>query len=730
MGLKQLAEKPISEKVKDDEELLQILEKAKTSIKVVGAGGAGNNTITRLMQVGVVGAETIAVNTDAQDLLYTDAHKKVLIGRETTRGLGAGANPEVGMEAARENKEDIKKALQGADMVFLTAGLGGGCLRASSLIYTNPDGPVRIDSIRPGSFVYSLDNGKMVRRPVIAAMKTGVKKVFEVKTKNHTLVASYDHPFLKVIPINPDERGRFSKYKLQWIPAESLKYGDLVVILRKIPENKELSPDLEFYPTKDFCRLFGFLLGDGWITKSEDSWKICFSPSEYEEINLKYINLIKKVFGLKMRKSDNWYYANSKQIYELLEKLRFKKHAGEKEIPSWIFELPNSFKKELILGLADSDGYFYRQKRKNGKEKIELRFEMKSEKLIRQLKVLCNYIGLRTSNIAKRTRELKPPNSKQKIKATFWNVRIYKLYQLDENLEKVRERKGMGFLYGYRGPTDSDFFENFGFARIKSVKEVGEEEVFDITVKDSHNFVSEGFLVHNTGTGSLPVIADVSKKIGALTVAVVTLPFGMEGRQRMENARKGLENLQDVTDTLIVIPNDRLLEIVPDVSIATAFKVCDEVLVNAVKGITELVTKPGLVNLDFADLRAVMESGGLAMIGVGESDTENRAFEAVDRALNNPLLSVNIDGAKGALIDVIGGPDITIKESQQIAESVSSRLSQDAKIIWGVQIDKSLGDTIKALLVVTGVESPQVFGGKSKKKKDIENILGIDFVEE
>jgi len=359
MGLRQLSEKPVSEKLKEDEELLQIVEKIKTKIKVVGAGGAGNNTVTRLMQVGITGAETVAINTDAQDLLYTDAHKKVLIGRETTCGLGAGANPKVGMEAAKENKEDIKKALQGADLVFLTAGLGGG-----------------------------------------------------------------------------------------------------------------------------------------------------------------------------------------------------------------------------------------------------------------------------------------------------------------------------------------------------------------------------------TGTGSLPVVAEVAKKLGALTVAIVTLPFSMEGKQRMMNAKEGLENLKNVTDTLIVIPNNKLLEIVPDVSIATAFKVCDEILVNAVKGITELVTKPGLVNLDFADLRAIMQSGGLAMIGMGESDTENRALEAVEKALNNPLLSVDVDGATGALIDVIGGPDITIKESQQIAEAIANRLSPDAKIIWGVQIDKSLEDTIKALVVVTGIKSQQILGGKGSKEKDIEKILGIDFVED
>jgi cell division protein FtsZ len=363
MGVRQLVEKRLTEKVTEiDEELREILESRKTQIKVVGTGGAGNNTITRLMQVGIVGAETIAVNTDAQDLLYTDADVKVLIGKEITGGLGAGADPHLGMEAARESKEDIKKALRGADMVFLTCGLGGG-----------------------------------------------------------------------------------------------------------------------------------------------------------------------------------------------------------------------------------------------------------------------------------------------------------------------------------------------------------------------------------TGTGSIPVIAEVARKLGALTVAIVTLPFTMEGKQRMNNAKEGLENLEGMVDTLIVIPNDKLLEIVPDVSLVTAFKIADEILVNAVKGIAELVTKPGLVNLDFADVRAVMSEGGLAMIGMGESDTENRAFEAVEKALTNPLITVDITNASGALINVMGGPDMTIREAQQIVEAVSTKLSGDAKIIWGAQIDKALGDRLRTLLIVTGVQSPQIFGPvkpwTEERRKDIEKILGIEFVE-
>ncbi len=344
-----------------DEELRRILESRKAEIKVVGVGGGGGNTISRLMQVGIVGAETVAVNTDAQDLLYTDADRKILIGKDITGGLGAGADPSIGAEAAKESKEEIKKALEGADMVFIDCGLGGG-----------------------------------------------------------------------------------------------------------------------------------------------------------------------------------------------------------------------------------------------------------------------------------------------------------------------------------------------------------------------------------TGTGASPVVADVAKKVGALTVGIVTMPFVMEGQQRTKNAQEGLENLESVVDTLIVIPNDKLLEIVPDVSILTAFKVADEILVNAVKGIAELITKPGLVNLDFADVRAVMSSGGLAMIGMGESDSENRAVESVEKSLTNPLLDIAIEGANGALINVSGGEGVTIKECQEIVEGVNSRINPDAKIIWGAQIDKALGDSVRTMLIVTGVKSSQIYGPEKtytqQKQKEIEKVLGIDFV--
>lgn len=343
-----------------DEELKKILESRKANIKVVGAGGAGNNTISRLMEVGIVGAEAIAVNTDAQDLLYSDADAKLLIGKEITGGLGAGGDPKIGMEAAKESKDDIKRSLEGSDLVFVTCGLGGG-----------------------------------------------------------------------------------------------------------------------------------------------------------------------------------------------------------------------------------------------------------------------------------------------------------------------------------------------------------------------------------TGTGSSPIIAETAKKLGALTIAIVTLPFAMEGQQRMRNAKEGLENLRKVVDTIIVIPNDKLLEVVPEVSIVTAFKVADEILVNSVKGITELITKPGLINLDLADVRAVMQNGGLAMIGMGESDTENRAMEAVEKALTNPLLSLNIDDATGALVNVTGGPDITIKEAQEIVEGVAKRLAPDARIIWGAQISKDLKDMVRTLVIVTGVKLAEEAAEEKlfkPKKKAIEEELGIEFV--
>jgi len=236
-----------------------------------------------------------------------------------------------------------------------------------------------------------------------------------------------------------------------------------------------------------------------------------------------------------------------------------------------------------------------------------------------------------------------------------------------------------------------------------------------------------------TGTGAAPIIAQIAKKSGALTIGVVTLPFTVEGQKRIENAQNGLEKLAAVTDTLIVIPNDKLLEIAPEIPIHTAFKVADELLTNAVKGITELITKSGLVNLDFADVKAVMTNGGVSLIGIGEADSQNRAVEAVEKAMNNPLLSVDITNATGALVNITGGSDMSLDEYKKVMEIIGQKISPDAKLISGAQISPDLENTIKVLLIVTGVKSSQILGSDEFIKNshiELGKELGIDFLEE
>ena len=222
-------------------------------------------------------------------------------------------------------------------------------------------------------------------------------------------------------------------------------------------------------------------------------------------------------------------------------------------------------------------------------------------------------------------------------------------------------------------------------------------------------FVTAG-LGGGTGTGSAPIVSKIAKESGALTIAVVTLPFTSESATRMENAEIGLERLREVADTVIVIPNDRILEVVPRLPLAQAFKVSDEVLMRAVKGITELITLPGLVNLDFADVRTVMEQGGIAMIGVGESDSEDKATDSIKKALRSPLLDVDITGATAALINVIGGPDMTMVEAEGVVQEVYSKIDPSARIIWGVQVDPEMQGKMRTMIIVTGVQSPQIYG--------------------
>ncbi|MBU0958023.1 MAG: cell division protein FtsZ [Nanoarchaeota archaeon] len=236
-----------------------------------------------------------------------------------------------------------------------------------------------------------------------------------------------------------------------------------------------------------------------------------------------------------------------------------------------------------------------------------------------------------------------------------------------------------------------------------------------------------------TGSGAAPVVAAAAKKAGALTIGIVTLPFTIEGRKRIENAMYGLERMESTVDTLIVIPNDKLLELAPELPLHTAFKIADEILTNAVKGTTELVTKAGLVNLDFADIRAVMMNGGVSLIGMGEADSQSRALEAVEKAINNPLLDVDVSNATGALVNIIGGPDLSLDESKAIIEYVGTKLSDDARLIWGAQISADMEKSLRVMVIVTGVKSSQILGTdetfEHKQTGDISDELGIEFIE-
>lgn len=220
-----------------------------------------------------------------------------------------------------------------------------------------------------------------------------------------------------------------------------------------------------------------------------------------------------------------------------------------------------------------------------------------------------------------------------------------------------------------------------------------------------------------TGTGAAPVVAQAAQEAGALTIGVVTLPFSAEGEVRMENTNYGLEKLREDTDTLIVIPNDKLLDVVPRLPLNEAFKVADDVLMRAVKGITELITKPGLINLDFADVRTVMKDGGMAMIGFGESDGQNKAIESVRKAISSPLLEVDVTDAKAALVNVIGGEDMTVEEAEGALQEVYKMMNPEARIIWGVQISPELKNMIRTLLIATGVKSEQIYERKDVKKE-------------
>ena len=208
-----------------------------------------------------------------------------------------------------------------------------------------------------------------------------------------------------------------------------------------------------------------------------------------------------------------------------------------------------------------------------------------------------------------------------------------------------------------------------------------------------------------TGTGCIPVMAQIAKNLGALTVAVVTKPFAFEGTRRMVAAEEGLEKLKDKVDALIVIPNQRLLEVVDkNMTLQEAFKLADSVLGQGVQGISDLITKPGLINVDFADVRSIMSNAGSALMGIGVAGGENRAAAAARMAIASPLLEVSIEGARGVLFNIVGGPDLSMTEVNEAAQIISQASDPDANIIFGATVEESQLDTIRISVIATGFD--------------------------
>ncbi|MCD6478475.1 MAG: cell division protein FtsZ [Candidatus Diapherotrites archaeon] len=235
-----------------------------------------------------------------------------------------------------------------------------------------------------------------------------------------------------------------------------------------------------------------------------------------------------------------------------------------------------------------------------------------------------------------------------------------------------------------------------------------------------------------TGTGSAPIIAEIAKEQGAIVIAMVTYPFALE-KARLEKAEGGITRLQETADTVIVIDNNRLVELVPNLPIQDAFKVADEVIARTVRGITETITQPSLINLDYADVRAVMSNKGLSVIAVGESKSVDRVNEVVEDTLKNSLLDVNIEGATGALIHITGGPELTLGEANAVGELLTERIDPKAQVIWGARVDPTFENKLEVISIFTGVTSPYIKGPAANMKAargstGLVKDLGIEFI--
>ena len=246
------------------------------------------------------------------------------------------------------------------------------------------------------------------------------------------------------------------------------------------------------------------------------------------------------------------------------------------------------------------------------------------------------------------------------------------------------------------------------------------EEVMDALRGADMIFVTAG-MGGGTGTGAAPVVAECARELGALTVGVVTKPFTFEGRKRFKQAETGISNLKMNVDTLITIPNDRLLQVVDKkTSMVDAFRIADDVLRQGVQGISDLIAVPGLINLDFADVKSIMSDAGSALMGIGEGSGENAAVAAAQAAINSPLLETSIQGARGVLLNITGGPNLSLFEVNEASEIIQEAAHEDANIIFGSVIDETLEDVVRVTVIATGFDDSTVTVDVAGKKVDVE----------
>jgi cell division protein FtsZ len=229
-------------------------------------------------------------------------------------------------------------------------------------------------------------------------------------------------------------------------------------------------------------------------------------------------------------------------------------------------------------------------------------------------------------------------------------------------------------------------------------------------------FVTAG-MGGGTGTGAAPVVSDIAKEQGAIVVGMVSTPFNVE-RARTVKAEEGLERLRNTADSIIVLDNNRLLDYVPNLPIGKAFSVMDQIIAETVKGISETITQPSLINLDYADMSTIMNQGGVAVMLVGETQDQNKTEEVVNDAMNHPLLDVDYRGASGGLVHITGGPDLTLKEAEGIANNITERLEASANVIWGARIQDEYKGKVRVMAIMTGVQSAQVLGSTTQKQAD------------